>query len=122
MDTVRSLLLAIAGRSSDQAKEPFNDERFSGDELDFYMPLLSERGLIKTEMFNPLGANNIWLSVRLTWDGHDFLDTIRDDEIWRQTKEGVQKAGGFSLDLLKALAKGLVKKKIETHTGVELDL
>ena len=64
----------------------------------------------------------MWSAVRLTWDGCDFLDSVRDDEIWRQTKDGVTKAGGFSLDLMKALAKGLIKKQIETHTGVELDL
>lgn len=65
---------------------------------------------------------------RMTWERPtsaamgDFLDTIRDPSIWRETKAGAKKAGGFSLDLLKALAKGLVKKKIEQHTGVELDL
>ena len=58
----------------------------------------------------------------LTWGGHDFLDAIRDSKIWQETKEGAKQVGGFTLDLLKALAKGLVKKKIEQHTGVELDL
>ena len=58
----------------------------------------------------------------LTWKGHDFLDQIRDPAIWSATKEGVKKAGGFSVDILKALAKGLIKKKIEEHTGVQLDL
>jgi hypothetical protein len=32
----------------------------------------------------------------------------------------VKKAGGFSLELLGDLAKGLLKKKIEDHTGVQL--
>jgi hypothetical protein len=32
----------------------------------------------------------------------------------------VKKAGGFSLELLSALAKGLIKKKIEEHTGIQL--
>ncbi len=58
--------------------------------------------------------------MRLTWDGHDFLDSIRDPVIWQETKEGVKKAGGFSLELLGDLAKGLLKKKIEDHTGVQL--
>jgi hypothetical protein len=58
----------------------------------------------------------------LTWKGHDFLDQVRDPEIWRITKEGASKAGGFSLDLLAALAKGFLKNKIEEHTGVALDL
>jgi Hypothetical protein (DUF2513) len=54
--------------------------------------------------------------------GHDFVDSVRDDSIWREAKDGAKKAGGFSLELLGALAKGLLKKKIEQHTGVEIDL
>jgi Hypothetical protein (DUF2513) len=55
-------------------------------------------------------------------DGHDFLDSIRDPEIWRKTKEGAEAAKGFSFDLLKALAKGLIKTQLEQRTGVKLDL
>ena len=38
--------------------------------------------------------------------GHQYLEMIRDPEIWRQTKESAQKIGSFSLDVLSALAKG----------------
>lgn len=60
--------------------------------------------------------------VRLTWEGCDFLDSIRDEQVWRKTKEGVKQAGGFTFELLKSLAKGLLKRKIEDHTGIELNL
>jgi hypothetical protein len=33
------------------------------------------------------------LPKRLTWNGHEFLDAVRDDEVWRRTKEGARKAG-----------------------------
>ena len=56
----------------------------------------------------------------LTWDGHDFLDSIRDPVIWNKTKEGAKKAGGFTVSLLADLAKGLIKTQIEKHTGVKL--
>lgn len=58
----------------------------------------------------------------LTWEGHNFLDSARDEGIWREAKEDATKAGGISLELIGALAKGLIKKKIEQHTGVEIDL
>ena len=63
-----------------------------------------------------------WLDIELTWTGHEFLDNIRDSEIWNQTKAGAEKLGGFSLELVGSLAKGFVRKKIEQHTGVELDI
>lgn len=60
------------------------------------------------------------LPTRLTWSGHDFLDTVRDPEIWKKTKEGALTAKGFTLDLLQDLAKGFIKKQIEERTGIAL--
>ena len=57
---------------------------------------------------------------RLTWQGHDFLDAVRDPTIWEKTKKGAEDAGGFTVDLLRDLAKGFVKKQIEEYTGVKL--
>ena len=54
--------------------------------------------------------------------GNDCVDTVRDPAIWHETKEGAKKAGGFSVDLLLALGKGLIKKKSQQHTGVNIDL
>lgn len=60
------------------------------------------------------------LPTRLTWSGHDFLDTVRDPDIWKKTKEGALSAKGFTLDLLQDLAKGFIKKQIEERTGIAL--
>ena len=60
------------------------------------------------------------LPTRLTWSGHDFLETVRDPEIWKKTKEGALSARGFTLDLLQDLAKGFIKKQIEERTGIAL--
>ena len=64
----------------------------------------------------------VWDDLQLTWRGHDFLDQVRDDEIWRLTKEGANKAKGFTFDLLASLARGLIKEKIKKHTGIEIDI
>lgn len=53
-------------------------------------------------------------------DGHDFLDSIRDPDVWNKTKKGALAAGGFTLNLLNDLAKGFIKKKIEDSTGIML--
>jgi hypothetical protein len=53
-------------------------------------------------------------------DGYDFLDSMRNPEIWAETKKGAEEAGGFTFDLIRDLAKGLVKKQIEELTGVKL--
>ena len=90
-------------------------------QISYHMNLISAAGFIN-DGDGTSGPMLGFLFCGLTWRGHDFLDSVRDPAIWKATKEGASKAGGFSLDLLGALAKGLLKKKIEEHTGVKLDL
>ncbi|MCY3767963.1 MAG: DUF2513 domain-containing protein [Gammaproteobacteria bacterium] len=58
---------------------------------------------------------------RLTSQGHDFIDSIRDEGIWSNTKAMVAETGGnATLEIIKNLASGFLKKKISDHTGMEL--
>jgi hypothetical protein len=42
---------------------------------------------------------------RLTWQGHDLLDAIRNDQVWAQTKTTViEIVGSVAVDVLKNIA------------------
>jgi len=125
MDLVRELLLRIEGLNIEAgsaaflsaSQEPLAIEGDDPDSIAYHVHLLMKAGYIdptKTQGADSFGIRG------LTWSGHDFLDSIRDPEIWRKTKEGAEKAGGFTVSLLADLAKGLIKTQIEKHTGVKL--
>lgn len=60
-------------------------------------------------------------TVRLTAQGHDYLNAVRDEGIWQRTKASVAETGGsVALDVLKQIALGLFKKQIEERTGIVL--
>ena len=44
----------------------------------------------------------------LTWAGHEYLDLIRDQKIWKKTKALSQKVGATSVEVLKEIAKAVV--------------
>jgi len=49
------------------------------------------------------------------------VDAVRDPEIWRNVAQRRLEGGGsFTFDVLKDLAKGFIKTKIEEHTGIKL--
>ena len=54
---------------------------------------------------------------RLTSNGHDFLDAIRDDTNWNKVKTVAANAGGVGLGLMCDIALGLIRQK-----AVELGL
>lgn len=55
--------------------------------------------------------------VRVSWDGYELLEKIRDPEIWQKTKAGATKVGSWSVKMLGDIAAGLIRAK-----AVELGL
>ena len=60
------------------------------------------------------------VSYRLTNQGHDFLESIRDEEIWSLTKAAINKVGGVTLSGLMGLAVAYGKHELEKFTGFPL--
>ncbi len=124
-DLERQILLAIEANDpqtgSDIDLSSF--ESHSDRQLSYQVMLLHEAGLIKAhEIPDESDAPLWWMPERLTMAGHEYLDSIRDEEAWRRTKEGALAVGSFSLEALGALARALVREKIRKHTGLEVDL
>ena len=128
MDLIRAILIVIEDDPqydglhflAPDSSADFGLPDYAFEQLGYHLRLLFEAGFVE----GAAGDLNMYVPYisKLSWRGHELLDQIRDPEIWRETKEGARKAGGFSLDLLGALAKGLIKKKVQDHTGIDLDL
>jgi hypothetical protein len=120
MDLIRSLLMGIESVPSEQ--RAFYLPSMSR-EIDHHLKLLTEHRLIALQ-YGPARDDDVgkwYVFATLTWDGHDFVDAVRDEAVWKHTKEGAKAVGGFSFDILKALAKAFLKKQIEARLGIEVD-
>lgn len=117
MDVVRSIVLAVSDASG-----PVNSvDGVPGTDFVIHAQLLEEAGFVEAAIMSngkrPATEAMIW---RLTWAGHEFADSVRDPKVWAKTKQAVAVGGGFTIDLLKDLAKGFIKKQVEDLTGVKL--
>lgn len=104
--------------SSPDIGEDFPIEGFTPEQVEYHYKLIVDKGWIDTGGF-PVRFGYFYFRA-LTDEGHDFVDSVRDEEVWAMTRDGAKKAGVFTLDLLGQLAKGFAKKQIEKHTGIEL--
>jgi len=121
MDLIRSLLLEIEGgrvsfstlskETADTLGLDSNDAllREEADTLEYHLDLLREAGFAE---FIEL-AGGYWQVERLTWKGHEFIDSIRDPEIWRQAKAGAAKVGSFTLKTIADVAVAVAKSRLE---------
>ena len=81
--------------------------------------LLEEAGFLKGQDLSSLDGLE-WQPKRLTYQGHEFLDTIRDGEVWRRTKAGAEKIGGASIGFVWELAKAYGKQLVTERLGFSL--
>lgn len=128
MDLVRELLLEIEnGKNAFQLMDSEMADMLGVDVLDpvpkeeadkreYHLELLQDAKFIECSR----ASGGYWHIKRITWSGHDFIDSVRDPKIWKDTKEGAKQAGGFTVDILKSLAKGIIKKQIEHYTNIDI--
>lgn len=110
IDIVKKLLLVIEERDVDtvQLKIP-DDINFSIAIEHLY--LLKERGLINLSVKYADNIPCFIHSCSLTWDGHEFLDTIRNDNIWIKLKDTIKdKGGNVAFDFIVSMANEIAKK------------
>lgn len=54
----------------------------------------------------------------LTWDGHLFLDTIRDNHVWKETKSVVSKFSSVSISIVSSVASSILNELIKKQLGI----
>lgn len=112
MDMIRSILFALEEKQDLGALEKPDD---NWDDASFYYQqyLLLDAGLVygkESMTFDSKHPEAV--AISLTWDGHEFLDSIRDDGIWKSVKERVAVVGGATLPVLIEVATSAIKQKL----------
>lgn len=54
----------------------------------------------------------------LTWEGHQFLDNIRDDGVWKDTKKVLAKFSSTSLSFVGNIASQIITSLVQKQLGL----
>ena len=113
-DYLRDLLIGFEEHEGGLFDVYWNND---GDEEDdkryFHTKLLADAGFIKS-------VNSSKVTYRITNDGHDYLAAVRDEGVWKKTKEGAAKMGGASLGIMKDIAIAYLKTEAKEKLGITL--
>lgn len=113
MDLVRQLLLALEEREIGSTATP-QIEGKSDDEIGAHLALLSEAGLIQGVSATASGGGPRVIPLRLTWDGYESLDLMRNASTCCKAKTWVvEKGEGLGLETLKAVLQALVRQTLD---------
>lgn len=81
------------------------------EEILYAVEKLDEAGFINVRILKDLSGYSNFFIFSLTWEGHEFLDNIRNKDVWQDVKLSIAKVGNVSLDIVAELAKSFLLKK-----------
>lgn len=123
LNLVREMMIALEGdkrlngRSTLRlhASQLFDIPDRSDDELAYHLMLIMDEGWLDATYSRPAGDFDV---TRLTADGHDFVESTRDPDVWQKTKSTMKAGGAETLRLAWDVAKSVVRSEIMRHLGL----
>ncbi|MEI2466785.1 DUF2513 domain-containing protein [Niallia taxi] len=114
MELIRELMFLIESQDESH-KELTLPSNINREIAVYHLNLMEQAGFTKNKIV--YGDNSpMWIYSSLTWNGHDFLDSIKNDSIWNKVKDGIKtkglELGQLSFGVIKDLAKIELKKRL----------
>lgn len=105
-ELIRKLLFYFEDKPDPQSVKCPEIEGYDGLTIKYHLLLMAQAGLIDYEPeLTKTGRIVRVIAFNLTWDGHEFLDAIRNDGTWNRIKTFIKEKGAtLSFDVIKAVA------------------
>lgn len=114
LDLIRTLLLHFEAKSDHAAEKATHIEGYDELTVKYHVLLLAQAKLIDYEPeLTTTGRIIRAIPFGLSWHGHEFLDSVRNDKVWEQVKDRARREGTeMPFEIVKSLALDIVKKLI----------
>lgn len=114
MDLIKALLLVLEESGSLNHMQGYSDRQ-----VGYHVALLEDAKLITQEWYFNTDVSAAMLSgTRMTWEGHEFLDSCRDSSIWEKAKKiTISKTGSLTFEVLKSVLIQLGKDAVSNLSG-----
>lgn len=115
MELIRKILFAIEDEYVDSVIYNLSIDGYEPEAISYHCALLYDAGFI-SDYDSKNAEGRLWMFGvgRLTWEGHEFLDKIRNETVWNKTKETVTKNGlPMILDVIKSIASTVIASMTE---------
>ncbi len=115
---IREILLRIEGMQSRTESADLGIKGYTDKAVVYNLDLAIKAGLVEGRVRWASDNDDIYMVhvTSLTWDGHDFLDSVREDTVWKTTIEKVESAGHniaqVTLGVIKDVALSIIRSQL----------
>lgn len=113
-DLARTILLAIEAYEEATGHSWITLGKINGysqKQVSYHVELLHEAGLIEAVNLSSLNSY-CWEPKKLTWHGHDFLESSRNETLWGEAKKRMKQIGNSSFPVLLEVLINLGKEQL----------
>lgn len=114
-DCIRDILIFLESRSGDTRMGDFMNElnsAYSEEEIMYAIRNLNDIKYIHAKISNYDNVPTLIFCSGITMDGHKYLNAVRNDTVWKKTKEQFSKyIVPITLEGILALATDFISKK-----------
>jgi len=97
MDLVRLIMLKLNEHEHGNAPRSLDIEGYSEEEIGYHCFIMNEAGLIEASDITTMASlSPDAMPLRLTWNGHEFIENAQNEKVWSETKQTVSKLGDVS--------------------------
>ncbi len=120
MDLIRLILFEIDKQPPWSGPIDLDMANYSSEVVSYHVMLLEEASLLQAHRIKRGDSTHVeyWRPIRLTWQGYEFLEVIKDETRWNKVKQIMEKVGGFAYEIAKPIAIDLVKKQISSLSQI----
>ena len=83
MALVRTILLALEASRDNEPASVALPRDVDDLHMNYHVRLMKEGGLIHAIEISRSMSTTAWVPHTLTWAGHEFLDAVRDADVWQ---------------------------------------
>jgi hypothetical protein len=117
IDLIRQILLDLEAGGAYTNWMDIDHEDYSPEQIDYHLELLAEAGLISVGT-SERGRLRL-LPVRLTWEGHEFLDVARPEGRWANVTEALEATGSVPFAVLGDALLQMVRREAEEQLSLD---
>lgn len=117
MDLVRKILFEVEAKKPFEVIHNLSIDGYDKQEIAYHCEMMYQAGLIK--YYHGEDSDNydgvFFFQVQdLTWEGHDFLEAVRQDTIWNKTKKTIADKGiALTVGTVKTVATAFITAAAE---------
>jgi len=115
----REILLKCEAHEHGYAPMNLKIDGYTEEQVGYHVHLLGDAGYMDVISMNSFRSNKSPNAKprSITHSGHEFLDVIRDDEVWKTTKGVIAKTGGWTLGVIASVATQIVTRQAMAAIG-----